>query len=153
MKSTTLIRKYPAKKGKYLYFIAVSLLLPLIYIWLLSFQFRELIPFSAICFIPFLLLFWIYCTTSYQIVDQQIFYRSAFLRGNLDIHTITVIELIERPNQGIRPALASKGMIIHYQDSQTVFLAPRQPKKFLKNILKINNSITVIRKSRALQSE
>lgn len=153
MKSNTLIRKYPAKKGNYLYFIAVSLLLPLIYIWLLSFQFRELIPFSAICFIPFLLLFWIYCTTSYKIVNQQIFYRSAFLRGDFDINTITAIELIQRPNQGTRPALASKGMIIHYLDNQSVFLAPTKPKKFLKNILKINKSITVIRKSRAFQSE
>lgn len=146
MKTNSAVQKYPAKKGNYLLFIILSLFLPVIYIWLLSFQFKELIPYSMISFVPFLFLLWIYCTTTYHIINDQIFYRSAFVRGSFYIKDIEKIEWVNRPKEGIRPALASKGMVIYFGEGKRVFLAPLNPKGFIKRILHTSPQIKVERK-------
>ncbi|WP_430615233.1 PH domain-containing protein [Flavobacterium sp. JP2137] len=146
MTKSKTIRKYPANKGNYFMFIVVSLVLPLLYMWLLSFQFKELIPYSFIAFVPFLFLLWIYCSTSYHITNGQIYYRSAFVRGAFAISDITEIEWVNRPKDGVRPALASTGIAIHYGQGNRVFLAPMQPKYFVKTVLKSNPAIVVTRK-------
>lgn len=139
------IQRYRAKKGNYLYFILLSVVVPILYIWLLSINFSELVPFSYVSFIPFVFLSWIYCSTAYTIKDQKIFYRAAFVQGSFNISDVTEVRIGKRPMTGNRPALASQGMLLIYEGSKEVFLAPAQPKKFLKNLKKINKNIAVVR--------
>lgn len=93
--------------------------------------------------IPFFLLLWVYLDTQYQIKDEQLHYRCAFLRGKFPILGINSITVGKTLWSGTKPALARKGLIIKYNRYDEVYIAPINNSAMLEALLAINPDIKV----------
>lgn len=89
---------------------------------------------------------WILLDTKYSIKENNIFYNSGPFRGTIAIESIRKIE----HHSGIivpvtfKPALNTKGLIIHYNSFDDIYISPNQEELFLEELLKINPNIEVI---------
>ena len=83
-------------------------------------------------------------TTKYKIKDDIFYYRSFFLFGKIDIHSIRKFEVGVTMYSGIKPAIASKGIIIHFNKYDEIYIAPENNEDFVDLVLKINPEIEVI---------
>lgn len=86
------MKTYKAKrKGIINYILVLFLILPLVFCLLFKERFIEnsliLIPILS----PLALILWIYFDTLYKIENDQLYYRSGFLRGKIDISKICEI--------------------------------------------------------------
>lgn len=79
------MKKYKAKRKGFINYILIgSIILPIVVFFLDKNTFSEK-PFILLPLLsPLTLIFWIYFDTSYKIENNQLIYRSAFLRGKID---------------------------------------------------------------------
>lgn len=138
------MKVYKAKrKGFFAYLIAGALLAPLMII-LSSFNaFLEMPLLLIILFFPLVLLLWIYFDTFYKIEGGKLKYRSAFLRGEVEISKIYEIVKGKTLWVGIKPALATNGLIIKYNRFSEIYLAPENNDEMISDLLKINHNIKI----------
>ncbi|GAB2618028.1 PH domain-containing protein [Belliella aquatica] len=129
------------RKGLINYLLMGSILLPVVIFFFDMRTFTE----SPLILLPFLspstLLFWIYVDTFYKIENHHLIYHSAFLRGKIEILTIKEIRKGETMWSGVKPALASKGLIIKYNKYDDVYLAPENNDEMIADLLEINPEI------------
>lgn len=92
--------------------------------------------------IPFLMLSWVYFSTYYWIENEKLFYKSAFLNGDLDILQITGITKNRTLWIGVKPAMAGKGLIIKMKYDE-IYVAPEDNEEMVEDLLKINPGIDV----------
>ena len=78
----------------------------------------------VILLIPVFLFFWIYYDTSYAIDDKYLIYRSGFIRGKVEIRSITEIDCGKTLWSGLKPALATNGLIIRFNTFDEIYIAP-----------------------------
>lgn len=141
------MKEFKANKGHFIYYIVLSLALPIfiminilpdasetIYIKLLI----QIIP----SLIPFILLLWIYFSTKYRIEGVYFLYRSAFLKGKINILKIKAVTKNTTMYTGVKPAMASNGIIISFGYDE-VYIAPADNELFLTELLAINPAIVV----------
>ena len=102
------------KKGLISYLILISIALPIVIFLLNKNVFTEkpyiLLPLIS----PIILLLWVYFDTSYKIDNMILYYRSGFLRGQININDITEIHKGKTMWNGVKPALAKNGLTINY---------------------------------------
>ena len=91
----------------------------------------------------FFLLIWIYVDTSYKIENDKFKYHSAFLRGEIEISKIREIAQGKTLYSGIKPALATNGIIIRYEKYNEIYVAPENNDILIADLLKLNASIVV----------
>lgn len=96
---------------------------------------------------PLPLLLWIFFDTSYAIQEGKLYYRSAFIKGNLDIQTIRKVDMNSTMWSGIKPALATKGMIIYFNRFDEIYIAPENNEAMISDLLEINPEIQVVSKT------
>ena len=102
--------------------------------------------FYAIMITIILALIWILLDTKYILKENKIFYNSGPFRGTIDIKNIRKIQ----HHFGIivpvtfKPALNTKGLIIHYNSFDDIYISPKQEDLFLKELLKVNPNIEII---------
>ena len=102
--------------------------------------------FYAIMITIILALIWILLDTKYILKENKIFYNSGPFRGTIDIKNIRKIQ----HHSGIivpvtfKPALNTKGLIIHYNSFDDIYISPKQEDLFLKELLKVNPNIEII---------
>lgn len=129
------------RKGFINYLLIGTILLPIVIFFFDKGTFTE----SPIILLPFLsafsLIFWIYADTYYKIENHLLIYHSAFLRGKVEILNIKEILIGETMWSGVKPALASKGLIIKYNKYDDVYLAPENNDEMIADLLKINPEI------------
>jgi hypothetical protein len=139
------MKVYKAKRG----ILMTSLLLgfmaiPILYYFFdprpFSERLRMLIPLLA----PAAFLFWPYFDTRYQIEGKLLKYKSAYIRGEIEIASIKSIFKGKTMWVGIKPALATGGMIIRYNRFDDVYLAPLDNETLIIDLLTINPLIEVI---------
>lgn len=134
------------RKGLINFLLIGSILLPVVIFFFDMRTFTEspiiLLPLLS----PFTLLFWIYVDTFYKIENHHLIYHSAFLRGKIEILNIKEIRKGETMWSGVRPALASKGMIIKYNKYDDIYLAPVNNDEMIADLLKVNPAIKLIEK-------
>ena len=100
----------------------------------------------AIMITIILALIWILLDTKYILKENKIFYNSGPFRGTIDIKNIRKIQ----HHSGIivpvtfKPALNTKGLIIHYNSFDDIYISPKQEDLFLKELLKVNPNIEII---------
>lgn len=99
-----------------------------------------LLPLSA----PIILIARTYFDTFYKIAETKLIYRSGFLRGNIDILTIREIIRGKTMWNGIKPALAQKGLIIKFNRYDEVYIAPVDNDEIISDLLKINSDIKIV---------
>lgn len=96
---------------------------------------------------PLPLLLWIFFDTAYAIKEGKLYYRSAFIKGNLDIQTIRKVDMNSTMWSGIKPALATKGMIIYFNRFDEIYIAPENNEAMISDLLEINPEIQVVSKT------
>ncbi len=102
--------------------------------------------FNVITITIVLTLVWILLDTKYILKENKIFYNSGPFRGSIAIDSIKKIT----HHSGIivpvtfKPALNTKGLIIHYNSFDDIYISPKQEDLFLEELLKVNPKIKVI---------
>ncbi|WP_435049108.1 PH domain-containing protein [Formosa sp. S-31] len=109
------MKKYKASTRGYIkYVLLVLLILPILIFCLDRPAFSEKPAIILPLIIPVVFVIWIFMDTYYKIEKDAFFYRSGLLRGRIDISSIKAIENNNTLWVGIKPALATHGMVIKY---------------------------------------
>jgi len=92
---------------------------------------------------PLILICWIYFDTSYKIDNNELIYRSGFLRGKIGIPNIKEILKGKTMWIGIKPALAKNGLIIKFNNYDDIYIAPENNDELISDLIKLNSEIKV----------
>ena len=131
------------RKGLINYLLIGSVLLPIFIFFLDKNTFTEK-PFILLPFLsPLVLIFWIYFDTFYKIENNDLIYRSGFLRGKVEIPMIKEILKGKTMWSGIKPALARKGLIIKFNKYDEIYIAPESNAELISDLLKVNSEIKI----------
>jgi hypothetical protein len=141
--SVSFHKKYKAKKGWLIVATILFLIVLPIVLYLFEDENPDLLTFLLIYSLPMGLLFWMYFDTSYQIMNDKIYYRCAFLKGEIEIASIKELEVGATMYVGLKPALAFKGIIIKYGKYDDIYIAPENNDELANDLLAINPSIVV----------
>jgi hypothetical protein len=133
-------KKYKAKRKGFLSITTLLLTLPLAGWW---FSESDRTITVAILSIPLILMLWIYFDTSYMIIYNKLFYRSAFLRGHIQIDQIEQVIIGKTMWSGIKPAMARHGLIIKYKFDE-IYIAPESNADIVEDLKVINPNIKFI---------
>lgn len=92
------------------------------------------------------LLVWILLDTRYTIKEKHLHYYSGPLRGKIDIGSIHKIEHVTTwyVSSILKPALGYKGLTVHYNKFDDIYISPAEKEKFIAKLLKINPEIKVV---------
>lgn len=139
------MKTYKAKKGRLIKGILLAMLvLPLAYGLLdpkpMEEKLRRIIPLTA----PALLIIWPYVDTRYQIRGHTFYYKSGYIKGDIDIGSIRTILNGKTRWVGVKPALATGGLIVKYNRYDDVYIAPEDSDALIADLLTINPDIKVI---------
>lgn len=107
--------------------------------WIEKADFWVAIPFIAIT----ALFLWIYFGTHYILTDVELIYRSGPLRGKIKIDQVREIVKGKTLYAGIKPATASKGLIIRYGKYNEIYISPDSNASFVAEIRKRNPQILI----------
>ena len=140
---TVLMKIYQAKKGVGIkVMLVVFAFLPFIKIsYDGQFGFSSLFMFLLLL-TPFLFVSWVYFGTFYWIENGIFYYRSGFLKGNLEINQISRITKNKTSWSGVKPAMASKGLVIKMKYDE-VYIAPEDNEEVIRDLLNVNSGIKI----------
>ncbi|SHN35414.1 PH domain-containing protein [Cyclobacterium lianum] len=139
------MKTYKAKKGRLMQGILLVLLVfPLAYGLLtakpMKEKLRRIIPLTT----PALLMIWPYLDTRYWIRGHSFYYKSGFIKGEIDISSVRTILKGKTRWVGVKPALATGGLIVKYNRYDDVYIAPEDSDALIVDLLTINPAIQVI---------
>ncbi|MFN3639767.1 MAG: PH domain-containing protein [Flavobacterium sp.] len=138
------MKKYKAKRKGFIHILILFFgLIPIIVYLIGRYEFNARPFFLLPLLIPIAVILWIYFDTYYGIQDNYLFYRSAFLRGKIDIHKIREIQQNKTLWSGIKPALSKNGLIIKFNKYDEVYIAPDDNEKMVNDLISINPNIQV----------
>lgn len=136
--------KFEANKRGFVIYIIIAALLPLIILFIdkevILDNYLLLLP----AVLPLLLFIWIYLDTRYWIENNQLYYKSAFLRGKIDIHKIEEIIIGKTLWVGTKPALATKGLVIKFNKYNQIYIAPINNNTLVNKLISINQNIRIV---------
>ena len=89
-------------------------------------------------------LVWIYYGTFYSLSEQYLIYTSGPIRGKISVSTINRITKNKTMWAGLKPATATKGLILRYNRYDEIYISPETNDSFIEQILKINPNIEVV---------
>jgi hypothetical protein len=98
---------------------------------------------SAIIFLLVVFLLWIFFGTGYQLKQTYFIYKSGPFRGKIEIDRIRKIEVGKTMWVGFKPATARKGLIVHYDKFNEIYISPKTNEVFIQKILELNNNIEI----------
>lgn len=81
--------------------------------------------------------------TNYVLENGYLKYRSGFVYGKIKISRVREIIVGETMRVGIKPAMATKGLIIKYDKFEDIYISPDSNESFVDAILKIKNDIVI----------
>ncbi|RYZ80579.1 MAG: hypothetical protein EOO68_37145, partial [Moraxellaceae bacterium] len=106
-----------------------------------SFLLLGIISFVCLSSVGFML--WLWFDTGYKISEKELYYRSGPIRGKINITSISHITKNETNYSGLKPALATKGLIIRYGNWKEIYISPERKDEFLNILLQINPAIQI----------
>lgn len=112
------------RKGYIRVLILAALILPIIPFLLTKGGASTNSILIVITLLPLAMLLWVYYGTHYIVKDRILFYRSAFLRGQVDIDKIKEINKGNTYWSGLKPATATKGLLIKYNAYDEIYISP-----------------------------
>ncbi|MAN27481.1 MULTISPECIES: PH domain-containing protein [Mesonia] len=131
---------YKAKKSISIYIFL--LLFFILFLIILFYSKEDQVLNFIIASIPLILLIWIILSTKYKIQEKNLHYRSGFIKGKININEIKEITIGKTKWSGLKPALATNGLIIKY-NFEEIYIAPIKKAEILKKLLSINPNIKV----------
>lgn len=130
------------KKGEIKLLLVAVVLLP-IFVLLIDGDTTAQFLLLLLSLIPLILVFWAYFYTYYKIDNENLFYRSGFLSGEVNILSITEIAKGKTMWSGIKPALAKNGLIIKYNKFDEIYIAPENSEDLICILTQINPRIII----------
>ena len=143
--SVSFNKKYKAKKGWLIIATILFLLVLPVILYLFEDENLDFLTFSIIYSLPMGLLFWMYFDTSYNITNEKLYYRCAFIKGEIEVASIKELEVGATMYVGLKPALAFKGIIVKYGKFDDIYIAPENNEELVSDLLAINLLIVVKR--------
>ncbi|WP_147425698.1 PH domain-containing protein [Mucilaginibacter gracilis] len=133
------VMKFYSSKG----YIIVALISFLIIMAIISFSDKAYIV-TVILIATLSYLVWMWYDTYYMIDGDKLFYKSALLKGSINISTI--VEIVKNKTQfsGIKPSLSTKGIIIKYNKWDDIYISPIDIDRFIGALKNVNPSIKTI---------
>lgn len=101
---------------------------------------EDYILFAVILAALFYLL-WTIFDTHYVISDNKLHYKSALLKGSIEISSIVEITRNRTMFAGLRPATATKGIIIRYNKWDDIYMSPANADAFVQALMAANPAI------------
>jgi hypothetical protein len=101
---------------------------------------EDYILFAVILAALFYLL-WTIFDTHYVISDNKLHYKSALLKGSIEISSIVEITRNRTMFAGLRPATATKGIIIRYNKWDDIYMSPANADAFVQALMVANPAI------------
>lgn len=92
--------------------------------------------------ITFLWSFWI--ITYYEINKRVLSYRSSLFNGKISIDNIIRIETNTTMWVGLKPALDIRGVIIYYNDYDSIYFSPKNQEGFCSKLIELNPGIKIV---------
>tara|TARA_B100001245_G_C22863461_1_gene415236 strand:+ start:906 stop:1331 length:426 start_codon:yes stop_codon:yes gene_type:complete len=134
----------PNRKGFIVYLLGIFIIIP-ITACLLDNSIITDKPFILLPLLsPFLLVLWIYVSTTYRIDNTTLYYKSGFLRGKVEISKIREILKGKTMWSGTaKAAMAKNGLIIKYNKYDEVYIAPVSNEKMIEDLLTVNSNIKI----------
>lgn len=138
---------YQAKKGLLIQSIVLLLAGLPFFIYLTESKTIETIPIILLPLIsPLVFILWFYLGTSYKLESGQLSYKSGFIKGKIPVSTIREIHKDTTLWAGLKPALASRGIIINYGKFDEIYIAPENTEELIEDLVSINPSIKILEK-------
>lgn len=136
-------QQFKANKGSFVMYLVITFLFPFVLFW--NSEYATLPYFLLLIilsYLPFLLFAWIYFSTHYSVDGTYLYYKSAFLKGKIDIQTLKSIQTNATLWSGTKPAMAKNGIIITYGYDE-IYLAPESNQELVDALLQINPNIII----------
>ncbi len=80
------------------------------------------------------LIAWIFFDTGYHLESDAFRYHSGPVRGKIPYNKIRSLEVGKTEWFGTRPALATRGIILHYNTYDQVYISPDSNKRFVNEL-------------------
>lgn len=139
--------KFQSRKTLFLGLIIwITTILLLSYSFIFYFQEglnKEFYIFLSISLITVSFLLWIWLDTYYEIKDNYLHYKSGPIFGKIEIDSIKKITTNKTMYIGLKPALATKGLIIYYDRFNDIYISPVTPWLFIETLQKTNPNIII----------
>lgn len=139
------MKTYRSKKAWWIVLLVVIFLLLSVIIFFFE---KERFMRNPLILLPILapigLILWVFFDTVYKIEGQILKYRSGFLKGIIEIGKIREIVKGKTLWFGIKPGLATNGLIIKYNRFDEVYISPENNDDMISDIIKINPGIRVV---------
>ena len=88
-------------------------------------------------------LLWTWFGTYYRVAGNHLTYRCGPLHGRIPIQDIRIIKQHERLWSGLRPALGFRGMVVHYDKWDEIYISPERQEEFIERLKRVNPGILV----------
>jgi len=131
--------KFHSRKG-YMITALISFLLVLSIITILEQAYVAF--FILIAIMSYLV--WMWYDTYYMINGNQLLYKSALLKGSIDIRSIVEIAKNAKIYAGVKPSLSNKGVVITYNSWDDIFMSPKDIDRFINALKDVNPGIATI---------
>jgi hypothetical protein len=138
-----MMKTYKAKKKGMLYLMIGYIVMMAGFFFLHKETFFENRYLFVLIILPTALILWPLLHTYYKIQGDKLFYRSGFIHGEIDINNIKEVIKGKTMWVGLKPALATGGIIIKYNRFDDIYLAPTNNEELIEDLLKLNRDIVV----------
>ncbi|EON75321.1 hypothetical protein ADIS_4234 [Lunatimonas lonarensis] len=143
-------KQYKPKKGVLVYLMLSGFLAYFFVRWHFSdHDFPHILGSSSFLLFPCAYLVFYILNTTYWIQDRTFFYRSGFMKGEVDVDSIKSIDVGITRWVGERAALATRGILIKYNRYDDLFVAPMNTEELVRDLLALNPGIHVNQAARA----
>ncbi|MFC5271693.1 PH domain-containing protein [Adhaeribacter terreus] len=88
-------------------------------------------------------LIWMWFDTGYAISENAVAYHSGAMKGKIAISSIRKIERKKELFGGLKPALGTHGIIVHYNKFDDIYFSPENQEQFIQE-LKVRNPDIVL---------
>jgi hypothetical protein len=139
------MRKFKTNRNGFIKtLLLASLMLPIIVFFLSREEVSRNLIVTGLTLTPLSFFLWIYFGTYYILEDKKLFYKSAFVSGQIDVTKIREIIKGRTTWTGIKPATAAKGLLIKFNTYDEIYISPEDNDSLIEALKEINDKIRVM---------
>lgn len=105
-------------------------------------DFNFIVP-AVISILAAALINWIYFGTYYQLTVNELKYSSGPFKGTIKIKDIKEVIVGKSMWVGLKPATATKGLIVKFNSYDEIYILPETNELFVKKLLEMNPAIVI----------